>query len=217
MAALTSWLSATAGADTPVVATLPTGTEAVRVCVWPLVLLPEREGRGGTGTAPMRLRARFLVLVDGPAEAALSTVDTLLLATVTPGAHQPVPEAVDPLVWQALGVPPRPALLFDVPLRLDRPARVAPRVTETLRVSGAPVRSLHGRVVGPNGVGLPGIQVATGDAVTRTDSRGGFVLGGVAGDTATVLQLAGKGLRLRAEVPAGSTDAVVVHCDIEEV
>ena len=61
------------------------------------------------------------------------------------------------------------------------------------------------------------VQVAAGDAVTRTDPLGGFVLSGVAADTATVLQLAGKGLHLRAEVPAGSTDAVVVHCDIEEV
>jgi hypothetical protein len=217
MAALAGWLSAAAGAGTEVVTAPPADSAAARVCLWPLGLLPEREGRGGAGTAPMRLRARFLVVVDGPAGAAVSIVDRLLRAAVEPGAYQPAPEVVDPAVWQAMGVVPRPALLFDVPLCLDRRTPVAARVARTLRVDGAPIRSLHGRVVGPSGIGLPGIQVATGDAVTRTDSRGDFVLDAVTGDPVTVLRLAGKGLHLRAEVPAGSTDAVVVHCDIEEV
>ena len=216
-AALAALADRLSGAGAPVETVPPAGATTVRVCLWPLALLPEREGRGGAGSAPVRLRVRFLVTVDGPAAAALSTMDRLLRTVAEPGGYPPVPEAVDPAVWRAFGIAPRPALLFDVPVRLDRHARTVPRVSGSLRVDGAPLRTLHGRVVGPGGVGLPGIQVAAGDAVTRTDPRGGFVLSGVAGDTATVLQLAGKGLHMRAEVPAGSTDAVVVHCDIEEV
>ncbi len=217
LAGLVAWLTGATGGRTPVVTALPAGGDTARICLWPLALLPERDGRGSSAPAPVRLRARFVVVPDGPVDAALSIVDCLLWAVAEPGGYQPVPEPVDLALWQALGVTVRPALLFDVPLRLDRQVPVTAPPARSLRVDGGPLRSLRGRVVGPGGVGLPGVQVSAGDAVTRTDGRGEFVLSGVAGETPTVLQLAGRGLHLRAEVPAGSTDAVVVHCDIEEV
>jgi hypothetical protein len=217
LAGLAGWLASAAGGRTPVVTELPDGGDAARICLWPLALLPERTGGGSSVMAAVRLRARFVVIVEGPVDAALSIVDRLLWAVAEPGGYQPVPEPVDPALWLALGVPARPALQFDVPLRLDRPVPAPAPPARRLRVDGAPLRPLRGRVVGPGGIGLPGVQVSAGDTVTRTDPYGEFVLSGVAGETATVLQLSGKGRYLRAEVPAGSTDAVVVHCDIEEV
>jgi hypothetical protein len=217
LAGLGGWLAQAVGDGTPVVTALPEGGDIARICVWPLALLPERDGRGVTAPAPVRLRVRFVVVADGPVEATLSIVDCLLWTIARPDGYQPVPEPVDPVLWQALGVAPRPALLFDVPLRLDPPAPAAVPLARRLRVDGGPLLRLRGRVVGPDGTGLPGMRVSTGDTSTRTDAHGDFVLSGVAGDTATVLQLAGHGQHLRAEIPAGSTDAVVVHCDIEEV
>jgi len=215
LAGLAGWLANAAGTGTPVVTALPDGGRTARICLWPLALLPEHDGRGGAGPAPLRLRARFAVIPEGPAEAAASIVDSLLSAVALPGGYQPVPEPVDPALWRALGVAPRPALLFDVPLRVDRPAPVAAPPARQLRVDGGPLRRVHGRVVGPGGIGLPGMQVSAGDAVTRTDPHGYFVLTTVAAPV-TTLQLAGRGRYLRVEIPAGSTDAVVVHCDIEE-
>ncbi len=217
LAGLAGWLAAATGGRTPVVTALPAGSGAARICLWPLALLPERDGRGSSAPAPVRLRARFVVVPDGPVDAAVSIVDRLLWAVAEPGGHQPVPEPVDPALWLALGVTARPALQFDIPLRLDRQVPAAAPPARELRVDGGPLQPLRGRVVGPGGAGLPGVQVSVGDTVTRTDAHGEFHLSGVAGETATVLQLAGKGLHMRAEVPAGSTDAVVVHCDIEEV
>ena len=101
LAALADRLS---GAGAPVETVPPAGATTVRVCLWPLALLPEREGRGGAGSAPVRLRVRFLVTVDGPAAAALSTMDRLLRTVAEPGGYPPVPEAVDPAVWRAFGV-----------------------------------------------------------------------------------------------------------------
>ena len=213
LAGLAGWLAHAAGEGTPVV-TAPPGGDTTRICLWPLALVPERSG---TAPAPVRLRARFAVVPDGPVEAALSIVDRLLWAVARPDGYQPVPEPVDPVLWQALGVAPRPALLFDIPLRLDRPAPQPAPVARQLRVEGGPLRRVHGRVVGPDGTGLPGVAVSAGDAGTRTDAHGDFVLSTVSADTASVLHLTVHGRHLRVEVPAGSSDAVVVHCDIEEV
>lgn len=79
-------------------------------------------------------------------------------------------------LWTAFGMVPRPALTLWVPCSMEQPAQTIKLVHGPLVVQGAPVRSLHGVVLGPGdmpimgaGVELPALQLRG-----QTDARGRF-------------------------------------------
>ncbi|HET6211412.1 MAG TPA: carboxypeptidase-like regulatory domain-containing protein [Micromonosporaceae bacterium] len=213
--ALRAWLAAAVGEDVRVSVASPSAGDDSGLTVWPLALLADQEIRGGYGREPLRLRARYLVAADGPAQAAAGLLDLVLQAAARDDAYHVVFEPVPAEVWLAASMAPRAALQFDVPIQVHRVTPDAPRVRAPIQVDMAPLRALQGSVLGPGGVPLADISVTVegGPAATRTDDKGNFVLAGVPA-TATTLVLSGKGLRLRAEVPEAPGEPVVINCDV---
>ncbi|MCI4065780.1 carboxypeptidase-like regulatory domain-containing protein [Micromonospora sp. R77] len=211
---LAAWLTGAAGEPVPVGP--PRDDPDGGLTVWPLELRPARQTRGSGGARePYRFVLRLLVCGTGPA--ALPRLDRVLAAAATAGEPELVLDAGDPALWRAFGVPPRPALLVDVPAQIARPAPAAPPVLQPLRLRQLELRTLDGRVVGPQQQPLAAMRVelvGTGTA-THTDSAGRFRLVGVPHDPAAPgrplhLRLVGRGRTHLAELDPADPDPVIV-------
>lgn len=100
--------------------------------VWQLELQPERELRTSGRREPMRLLARHLVL--GETEA----LDRALVAAAAAGEPTVSTANLTGEVWQSLGLRPQFALLFDMPVQVERPTPEVPLVTEALQLDLTP-------------------------------------------------------------------------------
>ncbi|WBB76243.1 carboxypeptidase-like regulatory domain-containing protein [Micromonospora sp. WMMD1128] len=215
VADVATWLTGTAGEPVPVGP--PRDDPAGGLTVWPLELRPARQtASGGTAREPYRFVVRLLVSGGGPA--ALPALDRVLAAAAEGGHAELVLAAGDPALWRALGVAPRPALLLDVPVRIDRPTPTAPPVRQPLQLRQLELRTLDGRVVGPQGQPLAAMRVElVGTAqATETDAAGRFRLVGVphdpdAPDRPVRIRLIGRGRVHTAELDPAGDDLVVVR------
>lgn len=189
------------------------------VCCWPVALLPEQATRNASGHGPLRLRVRYLITANAPADALTDLLDQFLLASL---AESTVHLAIEPVTvdtWRAFGRSPRLGLYAEVPAQVARPRPTPPRVRAPLQLDSRPLGRVHGTVVGPAGVPVPGIRVvavATG-AATYTDNRGQFAFPAFPAGGPVRLQLSGRGLDLVAEVTGQSDEPIVIHCAMEEV
>ncbi|WP_431729326.1 carboxypeptidase-like regulatory domain-containing protein [Verrucosispora sp. TAA-831] len=212
-AELADWLAGAAGDAVPV-GPPGSGPAAGGLTLWPLELRPARQTRGSGGPEPYRLVARYLLAVDGPE--ALAKLDRVLVAATGQSGHTLVLEAGDPALWVALGVPPRPALLIDVPVQVTHPHEPAPPVLRPLRLRQLEMLTFDGRVVGPADQPLAAmrVEVVGQPYATRTDPAGRFRVVGVPHDPqqpGTVrLRLTGRGQVLTAEVDPTDPDIVIV-------
>lgn len=213
-ATLSDWLSAL---EVPARWAVP-GSGDGAVCLWPLALQSEQAIRDQVGRVTLRLRVRYLLAVDPADAGATGLIDRILTGSLTGEAVQVHAEPIDPGLWRSFGVTPQLALYADVPTRASRPLPVPPRTRSGLRVVDRPLTSLHGRVLGPHGTPLSGLRVtaASSGATTHTDQRGRFSFTALPAGESTRLLLAGRGLEFVAEVVAGSTEPVTIHCDTEE-
>ncbi|MEU4473323.1 carboxypeptidase-like regulatory domain-containing protein [Micromonospora sp. NPDC023888] len=213
-AELAAWLTSAAGEPVPIGPPRTDG-DAAGLTLWPLELRPARQTRSsGAVREPYRFTVRHLLYVTGPA--GLPRLDRVLTTATRDGSYEVVLEAGDAALWAAFGAAPRPALLIDVPAQVDHPAPAAPPVLQPLRLRQLDVRTLTGRVVGPEDQPLAAMRVelsATGSA-TRTDTDGRFQLVGVPHDPEhpgpARLRLTGRGLVLTADVDPGEPDLVIV-------
>ncbi|MDG4810328.1 carboxypeptidase-like regulatory domain-containing protein [Micromonospora sp. WMMD1120] len=211
---LVAWLTGAAGEAVPI--------GPPRACddtggltLWPMELRPTRQTRSsGAVREPYRFTIRYLLCVTGPA--GLARLDRVLTAATREGVYPVTLDAGDPPLWTAFGATPRPALLIDVPAQVDHPTPAAPPVLRPLRLRHLTVRSLSGRVVGPEEQPLAAMRVelpATG-AATRTDPQGRFRIAGVPDDPEhpgpVRLRLTGRGLVLTADVDPAEPDIVIV-------
>ncbi|MFF5174631.1 carboxypeptidase-like regulatory domain-containing protein [Micromonospora sp. NPDC000089] len=213
-AELAAWLADAAGADVPVGPPVDGGPDA-GLTLWPLALRPARQTRGTGAPEPYRLTVRYLVSAGSPA--ALAGLDRVLAAAAAAGEPELVLEAGDPALWRAFGVPPRPAVLVDVPAQLTRAVPPAPPVLHPLRLRQLAMRDLTGRVVGPQEQPLAAMRVELVGTpyATETDPAGRFRLSGVPHDperpdVLVRLRLVGRGRTLTAEVDPADADLVIV-------
>ncbi|MGI5520633.1 carboxypeptidase-like regulatory domain-containing protein [Micromonospora sp. CA-259024] len=213
-AELAAWLTSAAGEPVPIGPPRTDG-DAAGLTLWPMELRPARQTRSsGAVREPYRFTVRYLLCVTGPA--GLPRLDRVLTAATGDGSYPVVLEAGDAPLWTAFGTAPRPALLIDVPAQVDHPTPAAPPVLQPLRLRRLEVRSLTGRVVGPEDQPLAAMRVelpGTGSA-TRTDPEGRFLLVGVPHDpehpSPVRLRLTGRGLVLSADVDPAEPDIVIV-------
>ncbi|NJC12383.1 hypothetical protein F4558_002209 [Micromonospora profundi] len=213
-AELAAWLAGAAGEPVPIGPPRTDG-DAAGLTLWPLELRPARQTRSsGAVREPYRFTIRYLLSVTGPA--GLDHLDRVLTAATSDGSYPIVLEAGDAPLWSAFGVAPRPALLFDVPAQVDHPTPAAPPVLQPLRLRQLEVRTLTGRVVGPDDQPLAAMRVelpATASAA-RTGPDGRFLIVGVPHDPDNPgpvrLRLSGRGLVLTADVDPGEDDIVIV-------
>ncbi|HEV2914247.1 MAG TPA: hypothetical protein VGX92_13300 [Pyrinomonadaceae bacterium] len=173
---LEDWIGSTL--DQVEVSLLPPGESATGrgVNLYLMELINNPPARG-LRRPPVQMMLRYLVMTraDKPEDAHRMLGDLVIAALENPEFEvelEPLPVAV----WTAFGVAPRPCFVLRVPLRHERPEKLAPSVKHPLVVKQSPLRSLHGQVLGPESipimnarVELPALQLST-----RTDSRGRF-------------------------------------------
>jgi hypothetical protein len=188
------------------------------VRVWPVALLPELATRETGGPGPLRLRVRYLIAA-GATSASAEVLDRLLLASLVDSSVQVAVEPISTGTWRAFGLSPRLGLYADIPVQVARPRPALPRVRSPLRLEGRPLGRVHGRVIGPGGVPVPGIRVVVEEtgAATYTGNRGHFTFPAFPAGRPVRLRLSGRGLHLAAEVAGQSEEPIIIHCDTEGV
>jgi len=218
-ARLLDWLSRAAG--TPARVGPPSADPANRseqdgdgVSLWPLELRPARQIRSTGHREPYRFTVRYLVAASG--DGALRSLDRVLAAAVGAGEPEVLLEAGDAALWLALGVPPRPALLVDVPAQVAYAEPTAPPVLHPLRIEHIARRTLAGTVVGPGDVPLAAmrIHVEGTTLTTNTDAQGRFSVAGVPDTGEVRLRLVGRGRTFLTAVDPASEEDLTIHCDL---
>jgi hypothetical protein len=187
---------------------------------------------------PRTFRLRYLLTAAPAPESAgggtLGVLDAVLAdriaadraagapAGAAPAAGGPADVVVEPApatLFAGLGLAPRPALLVETTARVVPPATTAPLVTQRPVVESAFLRPVHGRVVGPGGIGLGAVSVALAgsDRWVRTGPDGAFRLAApVDGTGRALVRVAAKGREFTADVePDG--DEILIHCDPREI
>ncbi|NUR28785.1 MAG: carboxypeptidase regulatory-like domain-containing protein [Catenulispora sp.] len=179
----------------------------------PLELRTQRQTRGTGVREPYRFGVRYLLTATG--SGALGLLDRVLAAAVAAGEPLIVLEAGDTALWQALGVPPRPALFVDVPVQIAYEERTAPPVRHPLQLRTIARLTLAGRVLGPGDEPLAAmrVEVVGTPLATLTDAMGRFAVPGVPEAPAVQLRLTGRGRVLLASVDPAEKD-LVITCDL---
>jgi hypothetical protein len=157
------------------------------------------------------------LLVSGAGPAALPVLDRVLAAAAAAGEPELALAAGDLELWRAFGVAPRPALLLDVPAQIARPLPPVPPVRHPLRLRQLGMRTLDGRVVGPQRQPLAAMRVELVGTpyATQTDGSGRFRLVGLPHDPDAPgrpvrVRLVGRGRTLTADLDPADPDLVIV-------
>jgi hypothetical protein len=149
----------------------------------------------GNGRPPIQLSLQYLVTVfKQDIREANRDLLLLLMAAMDQTEYGLGDRSVSMELWEALKVAPRPAFTLVVPMMLERPERLAPRVV-TPMVHAFTLGRLDGEVLGPQDRPLADAEVVIRslNRSTRTDRHGRFSFEAVPGDRAMKLFVRFKG------------------------
>lgn len=204
----------------------PTRTAAgphVNLFLLDVLNAPNPGPRLGDRNPPFQVLLRYLasVVTDDPIESQRLLCDLLYRAT----EHSEFEVDLSPLpfdLWSAFDVPPRPAFLIRVPLRLFREAASAPRVLRPPELRHRSIRTLRGMVMGPadQPIADARVEIPAARLATQTDSRGRFFFGGVPsglGATAFRVQARSRDSVTSLELPEREEDALIIPFNPLEV
>jgi hypothetical protein len=158
----------------------------------------------------------------GDERAALALLDRVLTAAFDAGLPPDIDldlTSVPVDAWLALGARPRAALTVRVTARHAPPVPGVSLVREPLRVVGADLRPLRGRVLGNGDQPLAGVEVVVPAtrAATRTSPTGHFSFAAVPAGTGPVrLAVRAKGRTFTVDVEPTGDEPVVMYCDLLE-
>jgi hypothetical protein len=128
--------------------------------------------------APLTVYLRYLVtaIADDPL-VAHGLLGRLFFAAMLHKGYEVTYPADDMMLWNTLGVVPRPAFILKVLATMERSIDQALPVTEFLEQIPADMVNFSGQVRGPNGVGIANAQVRLPvlGLTAHTDPRGNFV------------------------------------------
>lgn len=185
-----------------------------------VLLLPvglRRRGRSQRGAGVLDLVLSVVVQPIGAY--ALDDLERVLVGLDAAPGFALAPDDPGAELLQALGLPVAPAalVLADVPVPL--PSQGTQVVTEPLRATIGALHLLHGKVVGPGGVGLPHAAVRVEGAQGRVlcAGDGSFALPLVAPASSVDLLVEVKGRRFSTHVAVREGVPVEVRCDRGEV
>ncbi len=171
---------------------------------------------------PLRFQVRYLIIVQAPEpEEWHHLFEELTFAAL---ADRPDEAKLDPLpadLWAALGIPPQPALVLEMPVWRDRPQPQVDLVREPMVLHAASITDLHGLVVGPGDVPISGARVEMPglQRIEQTDSHGYFCFRTVpAGPGETRLIVRAKGRQTQAVVnqPTSAEEPAVIHVSLSD-
>lgn len=178
---------------------------------------PNPGTRTGDRAPPFQVLLRYLVSVvtDDPLESQ-RLLCNLLFRAQEHAEFEAELSAVSVEFWRAFNVPPRPAFLLRVPLRLEREQETAPRVRQVPELRHRRLRPLRGVVMGPGDIPVVDARVELPSArlATQTDSRGRFFFGGVpseSGMTAFRVQAKSQEWVANLELPKREEDALIIQ------
>jgi len=155
----------------------PSGTETGRGIGLYLMELMHTPPPRGARRPPLQISLRYLVTTWAEkSEEAHRMLGELVFAAMEHPEFEVERHPVPVTLWTALGVAPRPSFVLRLPLRLERPERIAPLVRVAPVVRKSPMASLHGLVRGPGDVPVMGarVELPALQLSTSTDSEGRF-------------------------------------------
>jgi hypothetical protein len=203
------WAADVAGAGATVVVGPPTaGAAGSGVCLY-LLELAERQPAPATDPPPLQVNLRYLVTTwDADPGAAHHRLGLLLFTAMLDADYDVELGAVPAQTWLALGVPPQPAFILQVPLRQARSQPPSRYVTRPMVVDVSPTARLFGLVQGPAAIPVSGAEVvlvATGRRA-ETDRLGRFQFDMTPAD-AVDLVVTARGVSVMERAPAGTSAA----------
>lgn len=121
-------------------------------------------------------------------------------------------------LWAALGIAPRPSCTLIAPLAFVQPEPVSHLVQGPLVVRGAPIKSLHGVVLGPGNIPVVGASVELSALSLRshTDAHGCFHFSSVPAEPHSMQLLVtarGYTQSVIVEHPPSEKEALAIHFD----
>lgn len=208
--------------DHTVVSLAPPGetetTNEVRLYLMELVHSPAARG---SRRPPLLMTLRYLVTTHAsePVEAH-RMLGALVIAALENPEFEVEQEPLPVSLWTALGIAPRPSFVLRVPFRHERPEKLAPLVKQPLVVKQLPLRSLEGRVLGPENVPLMNarVELPSLDLFTNTDSKGRFHFSSVPdAPGAKLLRVRARGqeFSINTEQADSDEDPLVIHLQLE--
>ena len=175
-----------------------------------------------TQAPPFQIFLRYLVTTADPdVTVAHRLLGTLVFAALADEKIDVEPGPVPLEMWRAFAVPPRPAFVVRLPLRIERELRVAPRVRHPLEIGGAALDTVLGVVVGPGDLPVMNARVeelGTG-VTTLTDYAGRFRFARLpVADTALRFRVSAKGVQTDVvrERGAEASQRMTIRLPIEE-
>lgn len=166
---------------------------------------------------PLQVVLRYLVTSHAQdAEAAHKQLGDLLFAGMEHAEYEVDLEPLPPAVWASFGIAPQPAFMLKVLLQRERPEPEVKYVTSPLVLTGAPITTVYGIVLGPGDVPIMGahVEYPTLNRSVYTDAHGRFRLPGVPGTSVPKeLRVTAKGYeqRVTANQATSESDPVVIR------
>lgn len=121
-------------------------------------------------------------------------------------------------LWTALGIAPRPSCMLIAPLSFERPETVPHLVRGPLVIHGAPVKSLHGVVLGSGDMPVAGasVELSALSLISHTDARGRFHFSSVPAEPHNIQLLVkarGHTQSVVIEQPTSEKEPLAIHFD----
>lgn len=121
-------------------------------------------------------------------------------------------------LWTALGIGPRPSCTLIAPLAFERPEPVSHLVRGPLVIHGAPIRSLHGVVLGPGDIPIAGasVELSALSLSSHTDAHGRFHFSSVPAEPRAMqllIKARGYTQSVVVEHPLSEKEVLAIHFD----
>ena len=221
---LVAWLQDTCGTDVHLGA--PSDADDEGMSLWPYELRAEQQlssAATGAGRHPYRFSMRYVISAAGAdISAGLRLLDSVIVAAVRSGDRRFELATLDPAVWLALAIRPRPVVFVEASAQVNHAVVEVPRVLAPLGITQIPLRTLSGEVRGPNGqqvAALP-VELVGTPLRTVTDHHGRFRFNSVPGAPSIELKMTGRGRTFTATLDLAALpedELVVIHCDFGAV
>ena len=217
---LASWITKTLG-SVSVSLDPPRADQSEKGVGLYLLELVQSTADRGTRRPPILMKLRYLITTHAAKpEEAHQMLGTLVIAAFDNADFEVEQEQLPVSLWSALGIPPRPAFVLQVPFRHERKQKIAPPVKVPLVVKRFPLRVLEGQIVGPENIPIMNARVdlPTLDLSTDTDSKGRFRFSSVPdAPGARQLRVRAKGqeFSINTEQAESDNEPLVIHLQLE--
>lgn len=192
------------------------------VCFQLFELTPDASARSMKDPAPLKIKLGYVVSTWAEDLKEMHRLLGVLVLAAMENPDWEVEASPPPALWSAFGWTGRPAFCLRVPLQQERPQRQVPKVRSHLVLKQSPMRSLYGRVLGPNQVAIMGASVAIPalGQLTRTDHEGRFVFPAVPSDPPVRLirvNAKGREVSIQPEQPLAPDRPLILQLNESEI